>query len=675
MREIVFPKDMSDKEQDRKQPMYQQNSRTSSSLSSSFYQQPIMSQSSPAISTLSKKTSKFFGMFHNEDKEKSLFKSLKKRSFFFGKKKENSDPDIRALDFQQSSKVAEIKNWDSLTLDELAKDVRSSIDERTYPRDIYANRTGSLDISRLPNQTFDSKESTIENLKKEASNPAIQLKPRSTLDPKYNTISEGVSEKSDSPETATSPLSLKSPTTSAPSLSRRAAAKKKSVRPESFTSGQKAEHFLPPKIEISGFDIDLLKDLQLHTTHDKTGPSNTNPDEPKVQKSSVLKRMHTTPARASVSFSSEFDVDISKELKRHPSLERKSDHLPVSPSRNSLPRFLTLDSFENPVDPHEDLFDMKKWLLTTDQKDEEEVIPVPSLTRRKSANRPTKFSDSHVNITPTSENLPDIAEKEDTPSIDFELPEIQEKQLTVPTELKTIKTVGKVDATEISAPVEETIPVMSESYDGASQNIDLTLREFNKERFSLPTSQEPPVQWAQIPQKQPKSPWSWITKFIPKLKPKVIESDAEWNPYPDWSHLPHNRLDPEKEKFVYSLSHIKLAQIGRPLLQQVQISNLMLYILSVHSDVTLRGRGPRRNRRKQKRRKPIQPLVDLGEKKKKPVKNADSDSSESSSDEDEDDEPRKPLKQVVPGRHIQSEEEDSDEEDDVPLGMLQAKKE
>ncbi|KAJ3261512.1 hypothetical protein HK103_005347 [Boothiomyces macroporosus] len=664
---------MSDKEQDRKQAMYQQNSRTSSSLST-FYQQPTMSQSSPAISTLSKKTSKFFGMFQNEDKEKSLFKSLKKRSFFFGKRKESSEPDIRALDFQQSSKVAEIRNWDSLTLDEIAKDVRSSIDERTYPRDIYANRTGSLDISRMSTQTFDSKESTIENLKKEASDPALQIPVRSTLDPKYSTLSEGVKE--ETAETATSPFSLKSPTTSAPSLSRRAAAKKKNVRPESFTSGQKAEHFLPPKIEISGFDIDLLKDLQLHTVHDKTGPSNTQPDEPKIQKSPVLKRMHTTPARASVSFSSEFDVDISKDLKRHPSLERKSDGLAVSPSRNSLPRFLTLDSFENPVDPHEDLFDMKKWLLTTDQKDEEEVIPVPSLTRRKSASRPTKFSDSHVNITPTSENLPDIAEKEDIPNIEFEFPDIQQKKLAVPTELKTIKTVGKVDAAEISGPVEETIPVMSESYDGASQNIDLTLREFNKERFSLPTSQEPPVQWAQIPQKQPKSPWSWITKFIPKLKPKIIESESEWNPYPDWSHLPNNRLDPEKEKFVYSLSHIKLAQIGRPLLQQVQISNLMLYILSVHSDVTIRGRGPRRSRRKQKRRKPIQPLIDFGEKKKKPVKNADSDSSESSSDEeDDDDEPRKPVKHVVPGRHIESEEDDSDEEDDVPLGMLQVKKE
>ncbi|KAJ3269725.1 hypothetical protein HDV01_001067 [Terramyces sp. JEL0728] len=667
---------MSEREQDRKEPMYRQNSRTSSSLSTSFYQQPSMSQSSPAISTISKKTSKFFGMFQNDDKEKSLFKSLKKRSFFFGKKKENSEPDIRALDFQQASTVAQIRNWDSLTPDEIAKDVRSSIDERTYPRDIYANRTGSLDISRMPAPTFHSKETTIENLKKEAVSPPLQLRP--SLDPKYGAISEGVTEKAESDgsnSTATSPFSLKSPTTSVPSLSRRPAAKKKAVRPESFTSGQKAEHYLPPKIDISGLDIDLLKDLQLHTSFDKTGPSNTEPDTPKIQKSPILKRMHTTPARTSVSFSSEFDIDISKELKRHPSLERKSDHLSVSPSRTSLPRFLTLDSFENPIDPHEDIFDMKKWLLTTDQKDEEEVIPVPSLSRRKSANRPTKFSDSHVNITPTTENLPDIAEKEDKPEIQFELPKIQEKQLAVSTELKTIKTVGKVETAEISAPVEESIPVMSESYDGSSQNIDLSLREFNKERFSLPTSQEPPVQWAQTSQKQPKSPWSWITKFIPKLKPKIIESESEWNPYPDWSHLPNNRLDPEKEKFVYSLSHIKLSQIGRPLLQQVQVSNLMLYILSVHSDVTLRGRGPRRNRRKQKRRKPVQPLVEFGEKKKIPVKNADSDSSESSSDEeDDDDEPRKP-KAVAPGRRVPPTEDDSDEEDDVPLGMLQAKKE
>ncbi|KAJ3390980.1 hypothetical protein HDU84_006652 [Entophlyctis sp. JEL0112] len=52
------------------------------------------------------------------------------------------------------------------------------------------------------------------------------------------------------------------------------------------------------------------------------------------------------------------------------------------------------------------------------------------------------------------------------------------------------------------------------------------------------------------------------------------------------------------EKIIYQLSHAKLAQPRRPLLHQVMISNLMLYILSVHADVTVNRQGPRKARKK-----------------------------------------------------------------------------
>ncbi|KAI9099509.1 hypothetical protein DFS34DRAFT_649225 [Phlyctochytrium arcticum] len=63
------------------------------------------------------------------------------------------------------------------------------------------------------------------------------------------------------------------------------------------------------------------------------------------------------------------------------------------------------------------------------------------------------------------------------------------------------------------------------------------------------------------------------------------------------------RLPLEVEKQIYRASHMKLAQHRRALLQQVLISNLMLYILSVHADVTFNRVNPRakRGRRGRKR--------------------------------------------------------------------------
>ncbi|KAI9327586.1 hypothetical protein DFJ73DRAFT_137054 [Zopfochytrium polystomum] len=63
----------------------------------------------------------------------------------------------------------------------------------------------------------------------------------------------------------------------------------------------------------------------------------------------------------------------------------------------------------------------------------------------------------------------------------------------------------------------------------------------------------------------------------------------------DWSRFPL-----EVEKSIYRSSHVKLAQDRRPLLQQVVISNLMLFILSVHADVTLNRQGPKRRKKGKK---------------------------------------------------------------------------
>lgn len=62
---------------------------------------------------------------------------------------------------------------------------------------------------------------------------------------------------------------------------------------------------------------------------------------------------------------------------------------------------------------------------------------------------------------------------------------------------------------------------------------------------------------------------------------------------PDTLEVGPGRLPLNLEKAVYKASHEKLAQIRRPLHHQVMISNLMLYIISVHADVTLNRNGPR----------------------------------------------------------------------------------
>ncbi|ORY36301.1 hypothetical protein BCR33DRAFT_722105 [Rhizoclosmatium globosum] len=84
----------------------------------------------------------------------------------------------------------------------------------------------------------------------------------------------------------------------------------------------------------------------------------------------------------------------------------------------------------------------------------------------------------------------------------------------------------------------------------------------------------------------------------------IISDTDDHFAYPDHNDPHFNgfpRFPLHIEKTIYQLSHAKLAQPRRPLIQQVMVSNLMLYILSVHADVTLQRQGPRKKKGKKKK--------------------------------------------------------------------------
>ena len=94
-----------------------------------------------------------------------------------------------------------------------------------------------------------------------------------------------------------------------------------------------------------------------------------------------------------------------------------------------------------------------------------------------------------------------------------------------------------------------------------------------------------------------------LSNLLPSSKSGKSKKIKEWKafePNPEFPLL--LRLADQEEMFIYSISHDKLAQVDRTLLEQVQISNLMTFILSVHSSVTLKGRGPRKRRKKRGRK-------------------------------------------------------------------------
>jgi hypothetical protein len=136
------------------------------------------------------------------------------------------------------------------------------------------------------------------------------------------------------------------------------------------------------------------------------------------------------------------------------------------------------------------------------------------------------------------------------------------------------------------------------------------------------------------------------------------------------------RFSLDVEKKIYSCSHHKVGDRSRPLHDQVIISNLMLYIISVHSDVTMNRSGKRakRGRRapggKKRRRSParLPGTVPAGF-KTSDLKRAVSPG-------------RKGINEVAPEVVKEEEEEDvgaaiadilacdDGDDDDTPLGML-----
>ncbi|KAI8904717.1 hypothetical protein EDD86DRAFT_212642 [Gorgonomyces haynaldii] len=253
-----------------------------------------------------------------------------------------------------------------------------------------------------------------------------------------------------------------------------------------------------------------------------------------------------------------------------------------SPTKSgfSPPKEITEDwivqQLSSPVDVVTHFEDLRKYVMNPSH--EEEILPAEPLVRRKSSSRPKSFTESHV--------------------------------------------LFKVDVN--TGPQEEEIPVVEEEIAVLHRQTHVR-RKVNKspeeERDEPP--QEPPPE----PEYKKKKKWGWLKRlFEPKRS-----YDDDWNPYPkDDLPVGPSRLTLEQEKVVYALSHIKLAQTGRPLEHQVMISNLMMYILSVHSDVTIRGRGPRaRAKRTRMRKQPVQIVKQESE----------SDSESSSEDEQEDNVP------------------------------------
>ncbi|KAJ3107361.1 hypothetical protein HDU97_004243 [Phlyctochytrium planicorne] len=152
---------------------------------------------------------------------------------------------------------------------------------------------------------------------------------------------------------------------------------------------------------------------------------------------------------------------------------------------------------------------------------------------------------------------------------------------------------------------------------------------------SSPTSPKeppPPLKGLMGRKGEGKNPWTWLSKILTPKKKAVTDtttstlaervlgtksvaavdrsrrsSDSIHDDHWEDNVYPHDALSSSRyplhiEKAVYRLSHIKLAQPRRPLHEQVVVSNLMLYILSVHADVTLNRGGPRGRKKKGKKR-------------------------------------------------------------------------
>jgi Activator of mitotic machinery Cdc14 phosphatase activation C-term len=284
--------------------------------------------------------------------------------------------------------------------------------------------------------------------------------------------------------------------------------------------------------------------------------------------------------------------------------------LPLSP-----PRKFTLD-FNDPS-----LY--RKYMLS--EADGGIVDVAVNLERRKSVGRARGFRESHVLITPREE-------KSETPDV------IIYKEPLAPLEegvaLKRHSHVRKARGSiDLPQPIDERSPGTPNS----KSETEFDSRSSVASVDDIVTTEIPAHVSTSVAVKPRKGFKNWITSmFTPPAAP--LSQDT----YPPPLSLP-GRLEPDIEKRMYALAHVKLSKKGRELRQQVLISNFMVYVISVHADVTIRGRGPRRRRRRPSRNvRHVRPVE-----VEKVVAKSEDDDEESSSSSDED-----------------------DEDDGVPLGIL-----
>ncbi|KAJ2999817.1 hypothetical protein HDV02_001595 [Globomyces sp. JEL0801] len=754
--------------------MYQLSQASASSTSqlnqphsNPFYKHPSMSQSTPSLSdrSLSKKLSKNFG---------GLFKSLSKP---FLKKKQRSEIRVEeeeptSLHFENNhSSSIQPRVWDSSTANEIRNELSVNA---SNPIDEHVTHNNSAELSPVDEEAVRTNSGN--------------LKPSNST-----------------PEIAVSISAIPEKSSSLP-----------------MTSSALANFGLDPVVFDSSFDTSFLDGLlkgstmvELDTLEQpsKVADIAVKPEnEIRVKKipEEILQRSPTpsdSPRRNS------FDQFHTLQLKKSETFPAAMKSSSFS-NHASLPRFLTTNAWSTP-EPEEDLFDMKKWLLTSPEKDipTESIMPISNnLVRRKSQQRAKSFQESHIAITANLIEDPDMEEtsrlelidestvmdddieqykkfleKDDSvdkdadndeyesgldPDInDFNFSDVLQPsnkrdgvlRLTKKPEFDSTKEtrslmdpsrasyqqveaqVGNLwsaveDHIDISDKVDDVITsIQSEENEHILKHVKShdQLKRTEPSSLSLPAFQDKneevnldtksnltmlknetsvtinkptptdQLQWTPTEPSQMKSTkgkdkqskdkqknaWTWINNLFNKQKSNQKEKvEDDWNPYPqEVIDFMKSRLDPEKEKVIYSISHIKLAQTERPLVQQVQITNLMMYILSVHSAVTLHGRGPRvRRRKKQKRRKsnlyPVDQHPKVKKKKaRKPKSTSGSDSSGSSDSDSEEEEvevrsqfpsPKQRSKPLIEVESIvvRNDPGDEDDDDDIPLGILTKKK-
>jgi hypothetical protein len=365
--------------------------------------------------------------------------------------------------------------------------------------------------------------------------------------------------------------------------------------------------------------------------------------------------------------------------------------LSISPVRGSPPKFMTLIPDIRGARSkagEQDLVDMKKWVFEKELEAIDAISPELTL-RRKSIKRNTTYKESHVALTPTMNELPEESEinldksATEPDVIDSTDNESTPKSFAAIPNADIIKDIDflELESSEILLPQPPAAQVNDklEIFKPSIEDSFMTKSTINSLKFSAPNllpSVEKQNQGVEAPKSQltesllrdspKKKSWKWIKNLFGAQK-----KPDSWDPYPK-DHILPNRLSEAKETEIYSLSHVKLAQTDRPLLEQVQISNLMMYILSVHSDVTLKGRGPQRKRRRKKRRIPRNPLIPPEPKVAPPPKvkkDNDAEALTSSSDEDEEKQVEGTTK-IVPLISVIPPLKSENDEDEIPLGML-----